>query len=179
MAKQNLATVTNDLIASYGKTAKNVISAYHLGNQRAVSYADQSWASAVKKAAPRINAEVRNNAIAAQKKMTSYYAKGVMATADGAVVVVDKAMELAGKGVVQVASNASRFEQSTGMSTLTQLAVASLPAAQAAAKAADKLELQSRTWAQKAAGSATTAKAASAKRAVAKTVRKVAAKVAA
>ena len=36
MAKQNLATVTNELIASYGNTAKNVILAYRTGGERLV-----------------------------------------------------------------------------------------------------------------------------------------------
>ena len=69
MAKQNLSTVTNELIASYGNTAKNVITACRVGNKRAVSYVDQSWATAVKKTAPRLNADVRGNAIATQKKL--------------------------------------------------------------------------------------------------------------
>ena len=82
MAKQNLATVTNELIESYGNTAKNVITACRVGNKRAVSYVDQSWATAVKKTGTRLNADVRGNAIATQKKITAYYAKGVEATTD-------------------------------------------------------------------------------------------------
>ena len=35
MANQKLATVTNELIESYGNTAKNVINAYRVGNERA------------------------------------------------------------------------------------------------------------------------------------------------
>ena len=190
MAKQNLATVTNELIASYGNTAKNVITACRVGNKRAVSYVDQSWATAVKKTAPRLNAEVRGNAITAQKKVTALYAKGVETTTANADLVVTKAVKLAGKGVVQVAANASRFQKSTGVTTLSSLAVATLPAAQAVVKVAAKLEVQSGVLAKKIAGSpikakATTAKAAVVKKATATaktvtaTVRKAAAKVAA
>ena len=192
MAKQNLSTVTNELIASYGNTAKNVITACRVGNKRAVSYVDQSWATAVKKTATRLNADVRGNAIATQKKITAYYVKGVEATTANADMAVNKAVELAGKGVVQVAANASRFEKSTGVTALSTLAVATLPAAQAVVKAAAKLEVQSGVLAKKIAGSplkakakATTAKRAVVKKATAvaktttKTVRKAAAKVAA
>ena len=190
MAKQNLSAVTNELIASYGNTAKNVITACRVGNKRAVSYVDQSWATAVKKTAPRLNADVRDNAIATQKKITAYYVKGVEATSANANMAVNKAVELAGKGVVQVAANASRFEKSTGVTALSTLAVATLPAAQAVVKAAAKLEVQSGVLAKKIAGSPLKAKATTAKRAVVKkatavaktttkTVRKAAAKVAA
>lgn len=190
MAKQNLATVTNELIASYGNTAKNVISAYAVCNKRAVGFVDQSWATAVKKAGTRLNADVRGNAIATQKKITAYYAKGVVTTTASANNAVDKAVELAGKGVVQVAANAGRFEKSVGTTALTSLAVASLPAAQAVVKVAAKLEVQSGELAKKIAGSPVKAKATAAKRAVAKkatavaktttkVARKAAAKVAA
>ncbi len=190
MAKQNLATVTNEIIESYGNTAKNVITACRVGNKRAVSYVDQSWATAVKKTATRLNADVRGNAIATQKKITAYYAKGVEATTDNANLAVNKAVELAGKGVVQVAANANRFEKSTGVTALSTLAVATLPAAQAVVKAAAKLEEQSGVLAKKIAGRPVKAKATAAKRAVVKkatavaktatkTVRKAAKKVAA
>ena len=186
MAKQNLSTVTNELIASYGNTAKNVITACRVGNKRAVSYVDQSWATAVKKTGTRLNADVRGNAIATQKKITAFYAKGVEATTENANLAVNKAVELAGKGVVQVAANANRFEKSTGVTALSTLAVVTLPAAQAVVKAAAKLEEQSGVLAKKIAGSPVKAKATSAKRAVVKkaatatkSVRKAAAKVAA
>ena len=190
MAKQNLATVTNEIIESYGNTAKNVITACRVGNKRAVSYVDQSWATAVKKTGTRLNADVRGNAIATQKKITAYYAKGVEATTDNANLAVNKAVELAGKGVVQVATNATRFEKSTGVTALSTLAVATLPAAQAVVKAAAMLEEQSGVLAKKIAGRPVKAKATAAKRAVVKkatavaktatkTVRKAAKKVAA
>ena len=91
---------------------------------------------------------------------------------------------------MQVAANASRFEKSTGVTALSTLAVATLPAAQAVVKAAAKLEVQSSVLAKKIAGSPVKAKATAAKRAVVKkatavaktttkTVRKAAKKVAA
>lgn len=168
MAKQNLVSVTNEIIESYGNTAKNVITACRVGNKRAVSYVDQSWATAVKKTGTRLTAQARGNAIATQKKITAYYAKGVVATTANADLAVNKAVELAGKGVVQVAANATRFEKSTGVTALSTLAVATLPAAQAVVKAAAKLEEQSGVLAKKIAGSPVKAKATAAKRAVVK-----------
>ena len=179
MAKKNLANVTNELIESYGNTAKNVINAYRVGNERAVSYVDQSWTAAVKKAGTRLSSEVRTNALSAQKKITGYYATAVTVTTDGADTAVNKAVELAGKGVEQVAANASRFEKATGVTALNTLAVAAVPAAVAVSAAAAKLEAKSGALVNKIAGSKAKVKVATVKRTVAKkakTATKVAAK---
>jgi len=85
-------------------------------------------------------------------------------------MVVNKAVELAGKSVVQVAANAGRFEKSTGVTTLSALATAAVPAAQAVIKVAAKIEAQSGVLASKIAGKSVKAKVATAKRAVAKKV---------
>lgn len=158
MSKQNLATVTHELIASYGNTAKNVITACRVGNQRAVRYVDQSWETAVSKTGARLNAGLRGNAIAAQKKVSALYVKGVEATTANADLAVSKAVEIAGKGVEQVAANASRFEKTTGVTALSTLAVATLPAAQVVVKAAATLEAQSGALVKKIAGSPVKAK---------------------
>jgi len=168
MTAKNLATVTTELIESYGNTAKNVINAYRVGNERAVSYVDQSWAAAVKKTGTRLSADVRGNALAAQKKISALYAQGVTLTSDGADLAVNKAVELAEKGVVQVAANASRFEKATGVSALNTLAVAAVPAAQAVTKVAVKLEAQSVALANRVAGSTAKVKVATVKRTVTK-----------
>jgi hypothetical protein len=172
MSTKNLATVTNELIASYGNTAKNVINAYRVGNERAVAYVDHSWATAVKKTGTRLSAEMRTNAVAAEKKVSGFYARGVELTSDGADVAINKAVELAGKGVVQVAANASQFEKATGVKLHT-LAVAAVPAAQAVTKVATKIEAQSGALANRIAGKKVKAKVAAVKRTVAKKVVRV------
>lgn len=168
MANQKLATVTNELIESYGNTAKNVINAYRVGNERAVVFMDQSFVTAVNKAGARLSAKARHNAVTAEKKLTAYYVKSVEMTSDNANSVVDKAMELAGKGVVQVAANAGRFEKSTGVNTLSALATAAVPAAKAVIKVATQIEAKSGALVSKIAGKPAKAKVATAKRAVVK-----------
>ena len=143
MSTQNLSAVTTDLIESYGNTARNVVNAYRVGNERAMGYVDQRWTSAVMNTGKRLTAEVRNNALAAQKKLSGYYAKGLSLTTDSADTAIAKAVELAAKGVQQVAANATRFEKSTGMTTLHKLAIAAVPAAQAVSKVATRIEKQS------------------------------------
>jgi hypothetical protein len=152
MAHKNLATVTNELIASYGNTAKNVIQAYRVGNERAAGFVDQRWETVVANNAERLGKTVRTNALAAQKKVTALYVQGVVLTADGAEVAVNRTVELAGKGVEQVAANASRFEKAMGVSTLNTIADAAVPAAQVVTKAAAKLEAQSGVLVNKIAG---------------------------
>lgn len=176
MSNKNLAAVTNELIASYGNTAKNVIKAYRVGNERAVSFVDQSFAKAVKKTSTRVNAELRGNAIAAQKKLTGYYTTGVTLTSDRADIVVARAVEAAEKGVAQVAANANRFDLALGVNAMSTLAVAAVPAAQAASDVVAKLEVQSSALVSKLAGKPTVKavakkSVATAKKAVKKTVR--------
>lgn len=167
MSAKNLATVTNEIIESYGNTAKNVINACRVGNVRAVGYVDQSWANAVKKAGTRLSAQARSNAVATQKKISAAYAKGVVVTTDNADIAVSKAVQLAEKGVAQVAANASRFEKATGVK-LKPLAVAAVPAAQEVNKVVAQLEVKSSALATKLAGKNGKVKVASTKVATAK-----------
>jgi hypothetical protein len=171
MTNPSLTSVTNELITSYGNTAKNVILAYRVGNERVAGYIDSSWTSAVGKAGTRLSQEARTNALSAQKKVSGYYVKGVSLTSDTAELAVQKVVSLAGKGVEQVAANASRFHQSTGSSALSTLAVAALPAAQAVTKVVAKLEVQSGALVNKIAGSKAKAAVATVKRTVRKASR--------
>ena len=150
---QSLATVTTDLIESYGNTAKNVIGAYRVGNERALAVVEQQWGKAVSAAAQKLTEEVRLNALSAQKKLGAYYIKGITLTADGAETTVSKAVELAAKGVQQVAANASKFEKATGNQSLTKLAVAAVPAAVSFSKVVGEIEKKSSRWMSVAAGS--------------------------
>ena len=163
MANQKLATVTNELIESYGNTAKNVINAYRVGNERAAVFMDRRFIAALDKAGSRLSAKTRKNALSAEQKLTAYYVKSVEMTSDNANLVVNKAVELAGKGVVQVSANAGRFEKSTGVTTLSSLATAAVPAAQAVTKVVAKIEAKSSELATKIAGKPARAKAAPAK----------------
>ncbi len=97
----------------------------------------------MQKAGKRISNDVRKNALNAQKKLTGYYVNGVTLTTDTADTAVNKAVALAGKGLEQVSANATRFEQSTGLSTLSTVANAAVPAVVAAHKVASKLEAKS------------------------------------
>lgn len=164
MNSKNLSTVTTDLIESYGNTAKNMIQAYRLGNQRVARFVDQRWEKALQESASQLQAEVRKNALAAQKAVSGMYIKGITLTSDRADVVVDKVVELAGKGVQQVASNAGAFEKRTGVAALNTLAKASLPAVTLVSGLAGKLEQGSSSLANTVAGGSTGVKVATVKR---------------
>lgn len=166
MANQKLATVTNELIESYGNTAKNVINAYRVGNERAAVFMDEQFVVALQKAGSRLSPKARKSALSAEQKLTAYYVRGVEVTSDNANLVVKKAVELAGKGVVQVSANAGRFEKSTGVTTLSSLATAAVPAAKAVTKVVAKIEAKSGELATKLAGKPVRAKAAKAVKAV-------------
>lgn len=166
MSSKKLATVTNELITSYGNTAKNVIQAYRVGNARITNFVDQRWANAIDKVGTQLSAEIRSNALAAEQKLSAYYTKSIGLGTNGADIAVSKAVELAGKGVNQVSANASRFEKATGVKALNTLAAAAVPAAVAVSGVATKIEAKTGQLVRTIAGTKPKAKRTAAKRAV-------------
>jgi hypothetical protein len=168
MTAQNLSTVTTGLITTYGNTARNLVNAYRMGNERVAGLVDQRWESAVMKSARKLSAEVRGNALAAEKKLSGYFVKGITLSSDGADIAITRAVELAAKGVQQVAANASAFEKATGNKSLNKIADAAVPAALAVSKVAEKIEVRTTQLAQAVAGSKTAATVSAVKRTVRK-----------
>lgn len=152
MSAKQLATVTNDVITSYGNTAKNVIQAYRAGGERVVVLLEQGWNRALKQSRPQLTAEVASNASAAKQVVRGYYIKGLDLSADTALGAVQQVVKLAGAGVQQMAANAHKFEEKTGVHALNKLAQVSLPSAVALCALADKLETGSAKLASKVAG---------------------------
>ncbi|HSV55443.1 MAG TPA: hypothetical protein VLJ57_25185 [Burkholderiaceae bacterium] len=167
MRTQSLSTVTTDLIESYGNTARNVINAYRASGERVAEFVDQRWDRALTQSSDQLGADVRKNAQALHDLLNGYYSKSIALTSAGADALVDKVVELAGQGVTQVAANASRFEEQTGTATLSQLALAAVPAALAVSKVASQIEQKSGQLAEKIAGGKVKATVASVKRAAA------------
>ena len=157
MSTKALSSVTTDLITSYGNTAKNVINAYRAGGERVADFFEQRWERALEQSRSQLVPEVRNNAKHAQKILGSYYVKGLAFTTNGADTVVDQLVSFAGQGVQQVAANANRFEEKTGVA-LDRFTVAVAPVAAVVTKLASQIELKSGELADKIAGTATTAK---------------------
>lgn len=164
MHTQNLSSVACDLIQTYGNTAKNLVNAYRVGNERVAGIVEQRWETALSKSAKQLSAEVRNNALSAEKKISGYYIKGITLYSDGADLAINRAVQLAAKGVQQVAVNATKFEKATGNKTLNKIAVAAVPAAVAVSKVAQKIEARSTQLVQAAAGGKVAATVASVKR---------------
>lgn len=163
MHTQNLSSVATDLIQTYGNTAKNIVNAYRVGNERVAGIVEQRWETALSKSAKQLSAEVRNNALSAEKKISGYYIKGITLYSDGADLAINRAVQLAAKGVQQVAVNATKFEKATGNKTLNKIAVAAVPAVVAVNKVAQKIEARSTQLVKAAAGGKVAAKVASVK----------------
>ena len=157
MSTKALSSVTTDLITSYGNTAKNVINAYRAGGERVADFFEQRWERALEQSRSQLVPEVRSNAKQAQKILGSYYVKGLAFTTNGADTVVNQLVSFAGQGVQQVAANANRFEEKTGVA-LDRFTVAVAPVTTVVTKLASQIELKSGELADKIAGTATTAK---------------------
>ena len=164
MTTRTLSTATTHLVESYGNTAKNVINAYRIGNERVIGFMDHRWQSALAKTGRKLSAETRSNALAAQKKLSAYYTQGYTLATDGAEVLVSKAVALAGKGIHQAAANAGQFEKKTGVKALHTLALVAVPAVEVANRLATNLEKKSSLLANKLAGKHAVVKVAAVKR---------------
>ncbi len=164
MTTRNLSAATSDLIETYGNTAKNVVNAYRVGGERVIGFVDQRWARALDKTGRKLSAEVRGNALSAQKKISAYYAQGISMTSAGADAVVSKVVQLATKGVQQAAANASQFEKRTGTKALHKVAQAVVPAVDAVQKVASAIEQQSSRLANRIVGKTAQVKVAAVKR---------------
>ena len=149
MSAKKLSTVANDVIESYGNTARNVIHVYRTGGGRVVDLLDQKWNRALKESRPHLTADVASNATAAQQAFSSYYVKGLTLSTHGAQRAVNQIVRLAGAGVERMAANASRFEVKTGVTALNTLAQASLPGALVLSALAAKIEQKSAALAHK------------------------------
>ena len=164
MTSRNLSAAATDLIESYGNTAKNIINAYRVGGERVIGFMDQRWEDALAKSSAKLAPTVRDNALSAQRKLSGFYAHGIVLSTDSADALVSKAVELAGKGVQQAAANASHFEKETGVTALNTIALAAVPAVDAVNKLASSIEHQSSRLVNKLSGKSAAVKVAAVKR---------------
>ena len=113
MSNKSLSSVATDVIATYGITATNVINTYRFGGERIAGFVDQSFAAVVNRGAAALRKDLRANLIGSQKRVSSFYVKGVHFGTNRAESVVGVAVDLATKGVRLVATNAERVDRAT------------------------------------------------------------------
>ena len=140
MSHKNLSSVATEVIATYGITATNVINSYRFGGERLIGFVDQRLATAVNRGTVAFNDDIRSNLIDKQQRISSYSAKGVHISTDGAQRVVGIAVDLATKGVSLVAANAERLDRAANLNMLQTLNTVAMPAALAISTLAERIE---------------------------------------
>lgn len=168
MSNKRVSTVATDVIASYGNTAIQVIKAYRTGGERVLDLVDRRFEAAVKTGATRLSADARSNLISAERRVKSYYAKGLQYGTERAEDMVHAAVGLASKGVARAAVNAKRLDQATKLGALEAINRIALPAATAVSEVAGKIEVGSRKLAKRVAGKPATVKTVGIRRKAAK-----------
>lgn len=159
MSNKNLSTVANDVIATYGITATNVINTYRFGGERIAGFVDRRFAAAVNRGAAALRKDLRSNLIGSQQRVSGYYVKGVNFGTDQAQNVVGVAVDLATKGVSLVATNADRIDRAAKLNALAKLNRVVMPAADLVIKVAERLEEGSSERVKPVSGKALPAKA--------------------
>lgn len=152
MTAKNLATVSSNVVESYGNTAKNVIHAYRAGGERVVDLVEDRWNSALKESRSKLAAGVAKNATTVQKVLCRYSKKGLTMSSGGAQTVVNKVVKLADAGIHSAAFNANRLEEKIGVHPLSTLAKVALPGAVALNTLATTVEQKSADLANRIAG---------------------------
>ena len=153
MSAKNLSTVASNLIGSYGNTAKNLIDAYRAGGERVVNLLEKRWNTALKHSRTDLTAETTKNASAAQLAFSVMYTKGLMQSSQGAQQLVSQIVKLLDTGIERAAANASRFEEKTGVTTLSTFAKATAPGVEVLTKLATQIEQKTAALAGKISGS--------------------------
>lgn len=143
MKSSSLSSIAIDLVQSYGNTANNVIKASRVGGERISSYLEDRYMRALASTGKALSQEARNNALATEKFINGYYLKGITLATDSASAVVGNVVKFTGLSMSQVAANASKFEDKTGVTALNTLAQAAMPAAMAVKKLAVQIEAKS------------------------------------
>lgn len=143
MKTNTLSAIAIDLVQSYGNTAHNVIQASRVGGERISSYLEDRYMRALASTGKSMSQEARDNALATEKFVNSYYLKGITLATDSASAVVGGMVKFTGLGMSQVAANASKFEVKTGVTALNTLAQAAVPAAIAVKKFVVQIEAKS------------------------------------
>jgi len=159
MSTKNLSTVANDVIESYGITAINVINSYRFGGERVIGFVDQRFESAVNRGAARLSQQVRDSLIGTQQRVSGYYTKGLHFGTERAETAVGVAVDLASKGVSLVAANAERFDNASNLGALEMLNRVALPAANVVSQVVERIEQGSSELVKRVSGKAMPAKA--------------------
>lgn len=147
MEAPSLSHLTQEIVVSYGNSARNVIDAYRAGSERLVDYLEQRWDSAFNASKAQLSTETRQNARAAQRVAGAFYTRGLSVATAGANQVVDQLVRLAAQGIAQASANADRLEGKTGAMAVNLLSQVVTPAAQAAGKLAQQVEQKTASWA--------------------------------
>ena len=159
MSTKNLSTVANDVIESYGITAINVINSYRFGGERVIGFLDQRFESAVNRGAARLSKRVRDSLIGTQQRVSVYTTKGLHFGTSRAETAVGVAVDLASKGVGLVAANAERFDNASNLDALEVLNRVALPAANVVSQVVGRIEQGSSELVKRVSGKAMPAKA--------------------
>ena len=152
MRTKNLTKLSCHMVTAYANTARHVIHAYQSGGERVIGLLQQRWQGALRKSRSQLASDVAKNASNAQHVLHRYSVKGLTLTSDGAQHMVKRVADLADAGILAISSNATRFEDKTGVHALSTLARAALPGATLLGTLATQIEHKTANLASRIAG---------------------------
>lgn len=131
MSISNLTAAANDTLYSCGKTAMCLIDATQAGGHGVLSRLDSGWENAVNRRAARLSAKLRNDLVAAQREVTSFYAKGLETVGAKSSSAVQALVQVAATGVERLGRRVQNLEAVLSPLPLNSAIVIAQPFAEA------------------------------------------------
>ena len=150
-ATANLNTIAIDVVGHYGRTAKNLLTTYRVGTERAVNAISTGYERLVEKQAlPWINSEIKANLVGTQQRVARLVVDSVARIAERATSAVDS---VSGRTVQGIEAFGQQTQWAHDMMVVNAIRTVNLPVAKLSLRIASRADDASRRLSQRVAGS--------------------------
>jgi hypothetical protein len=168
-AHMNLNTIAIDVVGHYGQTAKNLLTAYRAGTERAVSALSSGYEQLIeKKPLSAIKGDIKANLVDSQQRVARWVVDSVASVTDSAGSAVD---HVSGRTMQGIEAFGEQTAWAKDLMVVNAIRKVNLPVAKLSLRIAGGLDDASHRLSQRVAGTAT-AKATRRVKAVAKRARR-------
>lgn len=173
MSTQTLSSVASNVVGQYTQVGKLIVGTYRAGAKRLVSGANTRYADFLNsRSLPLVNDAVKASLIDVQQQFAGLVEGGITSGIDRAEQVIDFVSGGVNGGIQRIAATAERVATAFDTTALTAVGSLTMPAAQVSLEIANRAVEGTKRLSERVIG-ADTQVAATAKRAVKKTVRRV------
>ena len=150
MSIVTLNSIASDVVGHYSRAARNLVSAYRTGSERALAASGERYAQLVEKVQlPLVNEDGKARIVAAERRVAGFVAEGVDRIASGAEKAIDFASERSLKGIESFAEQTAWTKDMFVVNAVRQI---NLPAAKLQLEIASRIDAAAEQLSERAAG---------------------------